>query len=97
MIGSEAPIMSVYPTQDQDGNRLETEYGFCRYVDFQTITIQEMPERAPPGQLPRSVDIILNADLIDKVKPGDRVKIFGVYRTLGGITAGSTNATFRLI
>lgn len=81
--------------QDENNNRLETEFGFCRYVDFQTITIQEMPERAPAGQLPRSVDIVLNADLVDRVKPGDRVKVYGVYRSMGGIQAGSTNAVFR--
>jgi DNA replication licensing factor MCM3 len=54
-----------------------------------------MPENAPPGQLPRSVDVILYDDLVDKVKPGDRVRIYGVYRSLGGTTTGSTTAIFR--
>ena len=73
---------SAYPTKDADGNPLETEYGMCEYMDHQLITLQEMPERAPPGQLPRSIDVILEADLCDTTKPGDRVQVSGLHRAL---------------
>lgn len=91
------PTTTLYPTKDPEGNPLETEYGLCRFKDHQTVTIQEMPERAPLGQLPRSVDVILDDDLVDRVKPGDRVQITGLYRAVGGASNGSTSGVFRTL
>ncbi|KAF9896309.1 MCM DNA helicase complex subunit [Lobosporangium transversale] len=95
MMTNELPTGASYLQQDDDGNPLETEFGMSTYRDHQSISIQEMPERAPAGQLPRSIDVLLDDDLVDKVKPGDRVQVVGVYRTLGSRDAKSTSSTFK--
>ena len=92
------PTPAVLPTKDEADNPLEMEQGLCQYKDYQTLVLQEMPERSQVGQLPRSVDVILEHDLVDRVKPGDRVQCIGVYRPLGssGVTkSGSSSGIFK--
>ncbi|XP_063220914.1 DNA replication licensing factor Mcm3 [Bacillus rossius redtenbacheri] len=91
------PSSAVYPTKDEDGNTLETEFGLSLYKDHQTLSIQEMPEKAPAGQLPRSVDVICDDDLVDRCKPGDRVQVVGNYRCLPNKQGSFTSGTFRTV
>lgn len=76
---------AIYPTEDTEGNKLTTEFGFSEYRDHQRITLQEMPEQSPAGQLPRQLEVIIDdPDLVDTLKCGDRVAIVGVYKSSGG-------------
>ncbi|OAO12820.1 DNA replication licensing factor MCM3-like protein [Blastocystis sp. ATCC 50177/Nand II] len=91
-----APTSSAIPLTNPTQDALEFEFGYSSYVNVQTITVQEMPERAPFGQLPRSVDIMLDHDLVDHVKPGDRVRVFGVFKAIAP-SASLLGGSFRTI
>ncbi|HUU79076.1 MAG TPA: minichromosome maintenance protein MCM [candidate division Zixibacteria bacterium] len=69
-----------------------------KFVDWQKITIQEKPEDLPPGQMPRSVTILLTNDLVDKVRPGDRVATVGVLQSIPDFSQKSAGklATFHI-
>lgn len=86
---------NTFPLKDQAGNPLTCEFGYSTFRDLQTIVVQEMPEKAPTGLLPRSVEVVLEDDLADVVKPGDRVQVVGVYKS---IATGQTrmNGYFRV-
>lgn len=56
-----------------------------------------MPERAPAGQLPRGVDVIMDDDMVDRVKPGDRIQLVGIFRSLGNRNAGAGSSIFRTL
>ena len=49
-----------------------------KFVDWQKFVLQERPEELPPGQLPRSIEVIATHDLVDVVRPGDRAVVTGV-------------------
>ena len=66
-----------------------------RHIEITRRSLYRNAETAPPGQLPRSVDVILDDDLVDLTKPGDRVQIVGVYRALGG--AANNSSSFKTV
>lgn len=50
------------------------------YRNFQKLTLQESPGTVPAGRLPRTREVILLWDLIDKAKPGEEIEVIGIYR-----------------
>ncbi|CAI2354673.1 unnamed protein product [Caenorhabditis sp. 36 PRJEB53466] len=51
----------------------------CECVDYQTLKLQENPEDVPHGEMPRHLQLFTERYLTDKVVPGNRVTIVGVY------------------
>ncbi|OYT38903.1 MAG: MCM family protein, partial [Desulfurococcales archaeon ex4484_58] len=53
-----------------------------QFIDWQKIVVQEKPEEIPPGQIPRSIEVILTSDLVDSARPGDRITVIGILRVM---------------
>ena len=61
----------------------EIVHNFCMFSDKQHVKIQETPEDVPEGETPHTVHLCAYEDLMDFVKPGDRVEVVGIYRAMG--------------
>lgn len=51
----------------------------CKCHDFQILKLQEIPEAVPHGELPRHLTLYCDRYLCDKVVPGNRVTVVGIY------------------
>ncbi len=52
------------------------------WVDFQKIQIQEPIEKLRGGEQARFIDVYLEGDLTNLVKPGDRITVVGILKLL---------------
>lgn len=51
-------------------------------VDQQTLKLQENPETVPTGEIPRTFQICVDRALVNKIAPGTRVTVTGIYSVL---------------
>lgn len=61
----------------------EMMHNLCMFSDKQHIKMQETPESVPEGETPQTLHMCAYEDLVDYVKPGDRVEVVGIYRAIG--------------
>merc|ERR1719356_5313 len=52
----------------------------CTFSDRQLLKLQETPELVPEGETPQNVAVCVFDDLVDQVRPGDRIEVTGIYR-----------------
>lgn len=74
----------------------QLKYKECVFTDHQVLRIQEQPEELPPGQMPRQVRVILTGDLVNTVRPGDRITLVGWLNLLKEFVRGGIARTFNL-
>ncbi|KAG0362127.1 MCM DNA helicase complex subunit mcm6 [Podila minutissima] len=71
------PLMCQSPTC---GNRTNWELNIeqSKFVDWQRVRIQENPNEIPTGSMPRTMDVILRGDVVEKAKAGDKARFTGM-------------------
>ncbi|CAD6586113.1 MAG: hypothetical protein TREMPRED_004335, partial [Tremellales sp. Tagirdzhanova-0007] len=52
------------------------------FTDKQVVRLQETPDAVPDGQTPHTVSLCVYDELVDLVKPGDRVVVTGIFRSI---------------
>ena len=54
----------------------------CEFADRQVIRLQETPDAVPDGQTPHTVSLSVYDELVDVTKPGDRLIVTGIFRSV---------------
>ncbi|KAF3762564.1 MCM-domain-containing protein [Cryphonectria parasitica EP155] len=75
--------LSVCPSADCTANQtkgqLQPSSRASKFLPFQEIKVQELPEQVPIGQIPRSLTVSAYGSAVRQINPGDVVDISGVF------------------
>ncbi|KAJ8086948.1 MCM DNA helicase complex subunit mcm6 [Marasmius tenuissimus] len=63
------------------GNRTawQLQIDASKFSDWQKVRIQENPSEIPTGSMPRSLDVILRSELVERAKAGDKFVFTGTF------------------
>lgn len=61
-----------------------------KYVDKQTLKLQENPKDVPTGELPRNILLAVNRHLVQTIVSGTRLTIMGIYSIFQASTSPAT-------
>ena len=57
-----------------------------KFLDWQKVRVQENSNEIPTGSMPRTLDIILRGDCVERAKPGDRCRFTGAEIVVPDVT-----------
>lgn len=61
-------------------NLFKLVHNMSYFSDRQVVKLQEDPNTIPFGETPHSIMLTVHDDLVDKVQPGDRVEVTGIFK-----------------
>ena len=74
-------VMEPSLCSDCGGRSFRLLEGESKYIDTQTARMQEPLENLSGGTEPKQMLMVLEDDLVDKLNPGDKVRITGTLKT----------------
>ncbi|KAL1799268.1 hypothetical protein ACET3X_003305 [Alternaria dauci] len=86
-IGEQCPLDPYYVMHER-----------CQFIDQQVLKLQEAPDQVPVGELPRHIMISADRYLANRVVPGTRCSVMGVfsiYQQKGSKRAGNAAVAIR--
>lgn len=63
----------------------------CKYIDQQTLKLQEAPEVVPTGEMPRTIMLSLERYLVDRISPGTRISVIAISSLFNAAGARAKN------
>ncbi|KXS11015.1 MCM-domain-containing protein [Gonapodya prolifera JEL478] len=72
------------------------DVGRSRFCDWQKVRVQENANEVPSGSMPRTLEVILRNEVVDRCKPGDKILFTGMaiavpdVSQIGGVAGGKT-------
>jgi DNA replication licensing factor MCM4 len=61
---------------------MELIHNRCIFTDRQIVRLQEAPSQIPEGETPHTTTLFAFDDVVDAVRPGDRVEVTGIFRAI---------------
>lgn len=75
--------LTVCPSADCKANQtkgqLQPSSRASKFLPFQEVKVQELPEQVPIGQIPRSLTVSAYGSAVRQINPGDVVDISGIF------------------
>ena len=71
------PLCQNTKTNTMNSSQWDLDVDASRFVDWQKVRVQENSDEIPAGSMPRSLQIILRHETVEKAKAGDKVVFTG--------------------
>ena len=65
--------------QNKSAGRLQMQTRGSRFVAYQELRVQELPEQVPVGHIPRAMTVIARGTATRETVPGDIVEVTGIF------------------